>query len=290
MLDQANALPKPAAEEIRERLEHAHEKLAQQQLLLKENKLPVIVLFEGWGAAGKGSMISKVIKTLDPRFFTVNTLTAPTEEETRRPFLYRYFSRIPEAGSFLFLDGGWMADVTRDVLEDRLSDAEYKNRIGSIRRFESTLTANGYLVLKFFFHIEKKEQKKRLTLLREDASTSWRVSDFDRWENKHYEKCSQVYDQFLEDTSSASAPWYVINASSRKWAELQIMENLTNGIDVALKNHVLSVPLLQNVFPLLDMPKLAEIPLDKTMDEDEYRVHLKALQNRLSGLHNRLYK
>ena len=172
MRDQANALPKPAAEEIRERLEHAHEKLARQQLLLKENKLPVIVLFEGWGAAGKGSMISKVIKTLDPRFFTVNTLTAPTEEETRRPFLYRYFSRIPEAGSFLFLDGGWMADVTRDVLEDRLSDAEYKNRIGSIRRFESTLTANGYLVLKFFFHIEKKEQKNRLTLLREDASTS----------------------------------------------------------------------------------------------------------------------
>ena len=290
MLDQANALPKPAAEEIRERLEHAHEKLARQQLLLKENKLPVIVLFEGWGAAGKGSMISKVIKTLDPRFFTVNTLTAPTEEESRRPFLYRYFSRIPEAGSFLFLDGGWMADVTRDVLEDRLSDAEYKNRIGSIRRFESTLTANGYLVLKFFFHIEKKEQKKRLTLLREDASTSWRVSDFDRWENKHYEKCSQVYDQFLEDTSSASAPWYVINASSRKWAELQIMENLTNGIDVALKNHVLSVPLLQNVFPLLDMPKLAEIPLDKTIEEDDYRVQLKDLQSRLSGLHNRLYK
>ena len=92
MLDQAKALPKPPAEEIKERLEHAHEKLANQQLLLKENKLPVIVLFEGWGAAGKGSMISKVIKTLDPRFFSVNTLTAPTAEETRRPFLYRYFS------------------------------------------------------------------------------------------------------------------------------------------------------------------------------------------------------
>jgi polyphosphate kinase 2 (PPK2 family) len=290
MLDQANALPKPETQEIKERLDAVHQKLANQQLSLKENKLPVIVLFEGWGAAGKGSMIGKIIKTLDPRFFSVNTLTAPTQEETRRPFLYRYFSRIPEAGSILFLDGGWMADVTQDVLRNDLDPAGYKSRINSIRRFESTLTANGYLVLKFFFHINQKEQKKRLALLREESSTAWRVSKFDRWENKHYEKCTQVYDQFLEDTSTASAPWYVIDAQSRKWAELQIMEYLTSGIDVALKNHVLNVPLLQNVFPLQEMPKLSEIPLDKTIEEDDYRVQLKELQAQLGALHNQLYE
>lgn len=290
MLDQAHALPRPADDELKERLKNVHEKLSAQQLLLKEHKLPVIVLFEGWGAAGKGSMIGRVIRSLDPRFFTVDTLTAPSEDDLRHPFLYRYFTRIPEAGSILFLDSGWMADITGARLYGELDDAAYKNRIGSIRRFERTLTDNGYLVLKFFFQIDKKEQKKRLHSLSADPHTAWRVSRFDRFENKHYQTCAEVYDQYLEDTSSACAPWYVIPADSRKWAELQILDYMTSAIDVALKNHILSVPLPQNVFPLLDMPRLCQIPLDKSIEEDVYRIQLKKLQHRLSALHNQLYQ
>ena len=109
MLEQAKALPRPEADEIRRRTAAARETLATQQLLLKEHKLPVIVLFEGFGAAGKGSMIRRIIKPLDPRFFSVDTMTTASEEEKRRPFLYRYFRRIPEAGTFLvsrrWLDG-----------------------------------------------------------------------------------------------------------------------------------------------------------------------------------------
>ena len=153
MLEQANAMPRPATDEIKRRTDAAREKLAAQQLLLKEHRLPVILLFEGFGAAGKGSMIRQIIKPLDPRFFSVDTMTEASEEEKRRPFLYRYFRRIPEAGTFLFLDGGWMADVTHKQLDGSLSETDYKNHIRSIRRFERTLTDNGYLVLKFFFVI-----------------------------------------------------------------------------------------------------------------------------------------
>ena len=99
---------KPEGEELKQRLKAAEEKLSQQQMKLKEHKLPVLVLFEGWGASGKGTTIGRVIKYIDPRFFKVATMSKPTEDELRRPFLYRYFNQIPEAGKFTFLDSGWM--------------------------------------------------------------------------------------------------------------------------------------------------------------------------------------
>ena len=140
MLKEMNAAQKPQEEELQARLEEARKKLFAQQMQLKEHKLPVLVLFEGWGAAGKGSTIGKIIKNIDPRFFKVATMSAPTEEELRRPFLYRYFIQIPEAGKFTFLDGGWMEEITKEVLNGGLSEKEYIQRIDSVKRFERQLT------------------------------------------------------------------------------------------------------------------------------------------------------
>ena len=289
MIETYDAIPKPESDQIKARLAAAHTRLFEQQLLMKDNKLPVFVLFEGWGAAGKGTILGEVIQDLDPRFFTALSMHAPTDEEKRKPFLARYFAEIPEAGQFKFLDAGWMSEVTKDVLFDRISKKEYKNRIGSVRRFERSLTDNGYLVLKFFFHISHKEQKKRLDALLESKETAWQVDDYDLWENDHYDKCYKVFDNFLEDTNSSTAPWYVIDAKSRKWAELQVMETLVAGIDMALKNHNLTVPLIQNIFPLVRMPKLAEVDLNKTVTDEEYKKELKELQAKLRKLHNQAY-
>ena len=90
----------PEKEEIKIRLQTARSQLYDFQMKIKEHKIPVIVLFEGWGSSGKGSTIGKVIKNIDPRFFKVATMSAPTAEELRYPFLYRYFKQIPEAGKF----------------------------------------------------------------------------------------------------------------------------------------------------------------------------------------------
>ena len=98
----------PEKEEIKTRLQTARSQLYDFQMKIKEHKIPVIVLFEGWGSSGKGSTIGKVIKNIDPRFFKVATMSAPTAEELRYPFLYRYFKQIPGAGKFTFLDSGWM--------------------------------------------------------------------------------------------------------------------------------------------------------------------------------------
>ena len=105
----------PEEEELRKELKEAQAKLAGFQTQIKEAKLPVMVIFEGWGAAGKGSVIGRVIKSIDPRFFRVKTMKAPTEEELRYPFLHRYLLEIPEAGKFAFFDTYWMVQF-RDNL------------------------------------------------------------------------------------------------------------------------------------------------------------------------------
>ena len=290
MLKDWNRLEQPSKEEMEQRLKKARARLEQQQILMKEKKLPVLVLLEGWGAAGKGSVLGKIIKNIDPRFFKVAVMDEPTEEEARKPFLYRHFVKIPEAGKFVFMDSGWMSEVTREKLRGELSEQEYKKKIESIKRFERQLTDNGYLLMKFFFQIDEKEQKKRLDKLADDKNTSWRVSEHDVWQNKHYDKCMDVYEQYLCDTNQPSAPWYLVDAKDKKWAQLQILETLVQGIDTALKNSTLAVPLLQNAFPLKPIEKLADVALDKTLTEEEYDTLLNQYQKRLRELHNELYR
>ena len=283
---------KPEGEELKQRLKAAEEKLSQQQMKLKEKRLPVLVLIEGWGAAGKGSAIGQIIKNIDPRFFKVFSMpSTPTEEERRRPFLYRFFEKIPEAGKFTFLDSGWMDQIMKERLDGKLDDKAYAQRVDSVKRFERGLTDNGYLVLKFFFHISKKEQESRIDALLSEKDTAWRVSEGDLWQNRHYDKCLEAFDRYLDDTNTPSAPWYIVNSKSKKFAELQVMETLCMGIETALHNESLAVPLLQNAFPLIKMPKLRDVPLEgKTLDEEEYKKELKELQAKLGQLHNRLYR
>ena len=289
MLKDWSKADKPDSVEIEERLENARRELNARQMAIKEKKLPVLVIFDGWGGAGKGGILGKVIKNLDPRFYKTETLSVPSEDELRRPFLYRYFVRIPEAGRFSFFDGSWMDEITKDYLRGKTDEEEYRHRLTSIKRFERQLSDNGYLVVKFFFNISKNEQKKRLSALMDDKNTKWRVSKWDLWQNKHYDKCMNVYDEYLELTNQFIAPWYFIDSKSRKWAELQVTEILVKSIDIALENTGRAAAILQNTFPLVQMPKLNEIALDVSIDDEKYDKELKELQAELADLHNYIY-
>lgn len=290
MIRQWKETERPQEEELSFRLKVAREKLSEQQMRVKEHGLPVLVLVEGWGTAGKGYLIGQMIKNIDPRFFKVASMAAPTDEEQRKPFLYRHFINIPEAGKFSFLDSGWMNEVIRERLRGNMDEEYYAKRIDSIKRFERQLTDNGYLVVKLFLHISHKEQQRRIEHLMKEKDTRWRVSGNDEWQNHHYEECMETFDSYLKDTNMPSAPWYVIEAKSKKWTELQALEILTEGIEVALANNAMAVPILQNVFPMEKMPLLSEIALDKKIDGEEYKIQLKQLQHRLGELHNRLYR
>ncbi len=290
MLQEFSIQSPPDPESLNAELKTAREVLAGFQMKIKEKKLPVMVIFEGWDAAGKGSVISKIIRNIDPRFFQVTTMPRPTEEEKRYPFLHRYMVEIPEAGKFVFFDSCWMEEITNAVLHEKLPEKIYRERIASVNTIERQLTDNGYLVMKFFMHIDKKEQKKRLKKLEENVDTAWRVSDADRWQNKHYDETLEVYDRYLSDTNRSQAPWYIIDADDKKWAELQVLRFLNQGIQTALMNHSMAVPILQNTFPLKKMPHLADVDLDKTISDEDYKKQLDELQDELRELHYKIYR
>lgn len=290
MLKDFKKSEQPESEELDARLKQLRCELETKHVQIKEHKLPVLVIFEGWGAAGKGSVLGKIIKNIDPRFFKVATMSVKSEEERRKPFLYRHFIKIPEEGKYMFQDGSLMDEVTGEYLHGDMNEAEYRKKMTSIRQFERQLTDNGYLVLKFFFHIDEKEQKKRLDHLLKDKQTKWRVSKSDLWQNSHYEKCLEVYDSYLRETNQSQAPWYIIDAKNKKWAEVLILDIMISRINVALSNEAHAVPILQNMFPLRKTKKLKDIPLDKTMTEEEYKSELDQCQKKLAKLHNELYR
>ena len=267
----------------------ALERLSAQQLPIRENKLPVIVLIEGWSAAGKGSLISKLIRDLDPRFYNVISFDNPTETESRRPWLWRYFTHIPEYGKLEFLDSGWVEQTMRDRVSGRLDKNQFQKRLDSIKRFERQLCDDGYLVVRFFLNISRKEQKRRINRLLDNKDTMWRVSEFDRWQNEHYKECEAVYDEILEATQSSYHPWHLIDATDTKEALPVVSHILSEAIDGAMKQKPVSGQ-PGGVFSLLPSPPISTVDLSPSISEDEYKTQLKACQKRLKELHNKIYR
>ncbi|MBR6790952.1 MAG: polyphosphate:AMP phosphotransferase [Oscillospiraceae bacterium] len=294
MLDSVNLQKTTMKEEYKPESRKLKEELAMLQLKLREKKLPVIILFEGWSAAGKGSLISDMILTLDPRNFKVYSTMPPTVEEQRKPLMWRHWNVIPARGQMTILDRSWYQDVSIARIEQDLSEEDAFRRMDSIKTFERQLTDDGYLIIKFFLHISQKEQKKRLDRLEEDSNTSWRVTKQDRRRNRDYEEYYQVFDQMLEYTSTENAPWHPVSCHDKRSALIEIYHTVIDSINEALarKEQPKEVSPIDahEKFNLVKMPRLADIDLDRHIDEEEYRRLLKKKQERLRELHNELYR
>ncbi|QUC67636.1 polyphosphate:AMP phosphotransferase [Aristaeella hokkaidonensis] len=264
-------------------------RLIATQQLLREKKLPVLVLIEGWAAAGKGSLIKEIISEIDPRFYNVVSPAVIPESESRYPFLYPYASAIPENGKLIFLDSGWMENVVRKQLRLEISKEEYKRRVRAVNEFERQLRDGGYLVLKIFLHIDKKEQFERLNALTESADTEWRVTADDLWQHREYKQFMKAYDDFMEKTDE-TVKWHILDGTKKKAAVRDAMKLLVEKIDKALEKGRYTGEPFEEEFPLLKMPKLSEVDLSPAIEEEEYKKELKKLQKRLSELHNVIYR
>ena len=274
---------------IKAEIKKMRTRLAALQQTVKEQGLPIIVLVEGWAAAGKGSLINELIQEIDPRNYNVVSPVILPESEVRYPFLYTYAKAIPENGKIMFYDSGWMENCVRKVLHREITMDEYKNRLRSVTEFERQLRDGGYLVLKLFLDISEKEQHDRIFALRENFSTEWRVSSEDMWQYKEHKTFEQTYKAFMEKTGDP-IPWHVLDGSKSKEATRDTLKLLLELIDKALeKGRYIGKPFKEK-FPLLDMPKLSDVDLSPALTDEEYQEQLKKLQKRLGELHNVIYR
>ena len=265
------------------------ERLAALPQKLRDKKIPVLVLIEGWAAAGKGSLIKELISELDPRFYNVVSPVIVPEKESRYPFLYPYATAIPENGKILFMDSGWMEDIIRKYLHREITKEEFKRRVRAVNEFERQLRDGGYLLLKIFVHIDKKEQYERLESLTANVETEWRVTDEDLWQHREYDRFLDSYDNFMEKTDDI-VPWHILDGSRRKMAVRDVLKLLVEGIENVLEEGRYVGEPFEEEFPLREMPALADVDLSVTISDDEYKEKLKKLQKRLSELHNIIYR
>lgn len=277
-------------DEIKALVKEKREELVRQQQMIKEQALPVFVLIEGWGAAGKGTLIGNLIEDMDPRFFRVIKMSEPNEEARRRPFLWRYMEVAPETGKFVFLDSGWLSETADDMINGRIDDETLERRLCQIRTFDRQLKDNGYLVVKLFLQIPQEEQKRRIEKLQNDKNTRWRVSEKDILQVKKREKYEKIYDRILEATNTGYVPWNIVDAVDKKQALLQVLHILTIQLNQAAENRKILPEILYKDYPLLKMPKLSEIRLNQEMSKEEYEIRLKELQKKLKKLHNKIYQ
>lgn len=298
MLETVNLKKTMIDSEYKQLTRSLKEELARLQHRVKEEKIPVIILFEGWGAAGKGSLISDMILNLDPRNFKSYSTVAPTSEERRKPFLWRHWNRIPPRGQMVILDRSWYPEISTARIEEHLSDAQFERRVESIRTFERQLTDDGYLIIKFFLHISQHEQEKRLKKLRKSKETAWRATDLDFKRNRKYDAYLQVFDEMLERTQTPDAPWHIIGSHDRNSAMAEIYKTAVESIQEALAAKeekkaappaAKNAPIDPGAYALVKMQPLSKVRLDMTVEEEEYRRELKKCQKRLGKLHNRLY-
>ena len=253
---------------LNEEIKSLRARLLGQQQQLREMKLPVLVLIEGWAAAGKGSLIKEIISEIDPRFYNVVSPAVVPESESRYPFLYPYATAIPENGKLIFLDSGWMESTVRKTLRLEISRDEYKRRVRSVNEFERQLRDGGYLILKIFLHIDQDEQFERLEALTECADTEWRVTPDDLWQHREYKKFMKAYDEFMESTND-TVPWHVLDGKRKRTAVRDAMKLLVNKIDKALDEGRYTGEPFKESFPLLKMPKLADVDLSPVISEEE---------------------
>ena len=196
--------------------------------------VPVLVLFEGWNAAGKGDSIGALVQSLDPRGFKVHTTQAPTLEEQLHPFLWRFWSRLPAQGELVFWDRSWYRQMLEERVDGNLDREAALAAGGEIREFERQLSDEGVVLIKFWLHISKKEQERRLAGMQSDRFERWRWAQADWKKDRSYKKYLEAAEEMLALTSKVGAPWKLVEAHNRRFRRVKVFRHLIG----ALKSHL----------------------------------------------------
>jgi len=295
MLEKIDISKKLSKDEYKALISDLELKLGTLQREAKEQRIPVIILFEGWDAAGKGTLINRLILAMDPRGFNVFNTLSPTEEEKFRPFLWRFWIKIPARGRIAILDKSWYGRVLYERIDKLIKKKAWQNAYNEINFFERQLSDDGYIILKFFLHITKKEQKKRFEKLLSNPSTRWRVTDEDWQHHKQYKKYFQAYEDMMAKTDTEFAPWTIIEAHDRRFATIKIFNSVINIIESRIQEKRMQKSRKKKLREVnTKIPKLTSSILDKadlslSLNKKDYVKELKKYQQRIRDLEHEVY-
>jgi polyphosphate kinase 2 (PPK2 family) len=236
-VDLSLALPK---KEAKAELKAAQERLVHLRLLLggqvgpKELGPPLCVVFEGWDASGKGGAIQRLVSELDPRHVRVAQFAAPTHDEKRHHFLWRFWPKLPGWGGMAVLDRSWYGRVLVERVEGFAAEEAWQRAYSEIVDFETTLAAEGMILVKFWMHVSPEEQLRRFEKRRDDPYKTWKLTDED-WRNREKRDAyEEAVEEMLARTECPSAPWHVVAADDKRWARVDVVRTVARAMEQAL--------------------------------------------------------
>jgi AMP-polyphosphate phosphotransferase len=240
-LDDLDLTKSLSGKEEERKLDRAWDRLAQLRLTLggqigeKEIGPPVCVLFEGWDASGKGGAIKRLVSPMDPRHVRVVQFAAPTPDEKRHHFLWRFWPSLPGWGGMAVFDRSWYGRELVERVEGFATREQWLRAYEEINDFERSLTAEGMILIKLFLHISDAEQLRRFERRADDPLKSWKLTEED-WRNR--EKRPQ-YVEAIEDmlarTDTPEAPWHLIEGESKHYARVKVIETVIERIEDGLR-------------------------------------------------------
>lgn len=227
---------KAARKAVRKLAEDEELKALQAELLVLQKYLEdahrrMIVVFEGRDAAGKGGTIRRVTRYMNEKHYRVVALGRPTEEQRSEWYFQKYVAQFPTGGEMVLFDRSWYNRAMVEPVFGFCSDHEYKNFMRGVVGFEKDLVRQGTVLVKLYFSVTKKEQKRRFDRRRHDPLRQWKLSEIDVQAQEHWDDFTDRKYQMLKRTSTVDAPWTVIRSESKHLARLNAMRVILNSVD-----------------------------------------------------------
>jgi len=230
-IDLTVALPRDRYKKALIRYQVALSYLAHQVYLQQR---PVIIIYEGWDAAGKGGNIKRVIEKLDPRGYTVHPIGAPKDNDANHHYLWRFWRRLPVQGEIAIFDRSWYGRVLVERIEGFCTEAEWKRAFREINDLERQLVDFGTIVFKFWIHISREEQLSRFQERAKIDIKQWKLTDED-WRNRaKWAQYLETVDEMLVKTSTLRAPWTIIEGNCKRHARVKTLKTLVDNLSEAL--------------------------------------------------------
>ena len=242
-LDQLDLTLKLSKHEEEKRVEEAQRRLLELRLLLggllgEQGRGPgVLLVFEGWDASGKGGAIKRLVANLDPRHVRVVQYGAPTADEKRHHFLARFFSELPGFGDLAIYDRSWYGRVLVERVEGFATEEQWQRGYDEIVQFERSLALEGTILVTVWMHISDEEQLRRFEHRQKDPLKSWKLTPED-WRNREKRaEYEAAIEEMLGRTDHPLAPWELIEAESKRFARVKVLETVVARIEEGMRHH-----------------------------------------------------
>jgi AMP-polyphosphate phosphotransferase len=261
--------------------------LNAQYDLKQDGRFSVLILIAGVEGAGKGETVNLLNEWMDPRHIEVSGFAEPSDEESERPRVWRYWRALPPKGKIGIFFGAWHTQPIVDRATGRISAGRFDQYIGEILRLERMLVDEGVLLLKFWFHLSKPQQKKRLRELESDPVTRWRVTAKDWKLFEQYDDFVGVCEPFVRKTSTGEAPWLVVSGADPRYRSLTVGRTLLAALRERLdeKSEARPPDRTPPLLPAVDnLNVIRALQLDQALSKKAYEIELERQQGRLNRL------